>query len=140
MNPFADTQILCYLLLCQFFSSTFLHTMFVFDVLSWKDSFSLRNFVQIVLTNVVLSFLFPVYILMKTRRYLPRLWNDDSPIILQNNDFFAVRLSQVNVNTSISTWKSNQWNSILKRNHSIDLKIISWPNCLCIIMCHLFIE
>ena len=70
--------------------------MFKFDVLSWKDSFSLRNFVQIVLTNVLLSFLFPVYILMKTRRYLPKLWDEDSPIILQNNDFYAVRLSQVN--------------------------------------------
>ena len=96
MNPFVDTQILCSLLSCQYFSSIFLHTMFKFDVLSWKDSFSLRNFVQIVLTNVLLSFLFPVYILMKTRRYLPKLWDEDSPIILQNNDFYAVRLSQVN--------------------------------------------
>ena len=75
--------------------------MFVLDVLSWKDSFILRNFVQLVVTNIVVSFLFPVYIILKTRRYLPRLWDADSPVILQNNDFYAVRLSQVN--TTVST-------------------------------------
>ena len=99
MNSLPDTQILCSLLLCQFFFSTFLHTMFVFDVLSWKDSFTLRHYIQIIVTSIVLSFLFPVYIILKTRRYLPRLWDDDSPVILQNNDFYAVRLSLVNIST-----------------------------------------
>ena len=47
------------------------------------------------LFNIVICFMFPVYIILKTRRYLPRLWDGEAPLILQNNDFYTVRLSQV---------------------------------------------
>ena len=88
---YLDTQILCF--------SIILYKIFSIMYVQFLDSDSgedfLFVFVQFCIHDIVLSFLFPLYIILKTRRYLPRLWDDNSPIILQNNDFYAVRLSQV---------------------------------------------
>ena len=88
---YLDTQILCFsIILYKIFSIMYVQFL-NFDA---GEDF-LFVIVQFCFHNIVLCFLFPLYIILKTRRYLPRLWDDNSPIILQNNDFYAVRLSQV---------------------------------------------
>ena len=67
----------------------------VIDILSQEYFILCVNLFQVIVNNVVICQIFPVYVILKTRRYLPRLWSDDSPLILENNDFYAVRLSQV---------------------------------------------
>ena len=90
---YLDTQILCYSLIANIFFTMIFFQLFINE--SGGVSYSIIIFVHFCVHNIWLSFLFPLYIIMKTRRYLPRLWDDNAPIILQNNDFYAVRLSQV---------------------------------------------
>ena len=90
---YLDTQILCSSLIANIIFTMIIFELFIDE--SGEDSYSIFIFVQFCVHNIGLSVLFPLYIILKTRRYLPRLWDDNSPIILQNNDFYAVRLSQV---------------------------------------------
>ena len=92
---FLDTQIVCFLLLLQFILMITIHSMYLLNVFSLETSELVGSLTQMLITNVLLSLVFPVYIILKTRRYLPTLWDDESPLIVQNNDFYAVRLSQI---------------------------------------------
>ena len=56
---------------------------------------TLNNWIQLVFNLLVLALVFPIYIILKTKRYLPKLWDDNALVIVQNNDFYAVRLNQV---------------------------------------------
>ena len=92
---FLDTQIISLSLFVLFVLQKFRIILSFFDVISWETSFILFNIFDLSF-NIVMCVMFPIYIILKTRRYLPRLWDDASPFILQNNDFYAVRMSQVN--------------------------------------------
>ena len=92
---FLDTQIVCFLLLLQFMLMFTFHSMYLLNVFSRETSELLGSLTQMLLTNILLSLVFPVYIILKTRRYLPSLWDDKFPLIVQNNDFYAVRLCQI---------------------------------------------
>ena len=72
-----------------------LYFMFLLNVFSRETSEMLGSFTQMLITNIVLGLVFPVYIILKTRRYLASLWDDNALIIKQNNDFYALRLSQL---------------------------------------------
>ena len=92
---FLDTEILCFIILFQFFINSFLYYMFFLGVLPRDSLVFLTNLTQMLITNITLGVVFPTYIILKTRRYLPKLWNDDCPLILQNNDFYSVRINQI---------------------------------------------
>ena len=92
---FIDTQLMCLFLMLNFLCGIFLIFLRLIEVLSEQTAKFSNNFFQLVFNNVLMCLIFPVYVILKTRRYLPRLWSDDSPLILENNDFYAVRLSQV---------------------------------------------
>ena len=91
---FVDTLILCFMSYSNFLVQRVLLSVFMFDLLTYEAFAFWIHFLEFVTFNVIISFVFPTYIILKTRRYLPRLWYDDSPLILQNNDFYAVRLTQ----------------------------------------------
>ena len=93
---FRDTEILCLISNIHVLIQGTMRIMFFSEVLPLDLTLLLTNVVQFVFTNILIALIFPMYIILKTRRYLPRLWSDQAPIILQNNDFYAVRLSQVN--------------------------------------------
>ena len=66
------------------------------EILYWTWSWtvglcSLKDLIKWTMFSLV----FPVYIILKTRRYLPRLWNVNCPLIIQNNDFYSVNMLQV---------------------------------------------
>ena len=92
---YLDTQIVCFGLLFQFLLVSTFHYLSMFGVFSSEVTNYLVNVTQMLLTSLCMSIIFPVYIILKTRRYLPKLWDRDSPIIVKNNDFYAERLSQV---------------------------------------------
>ena len=92
---FVDTQMLCFFLILYFMIGLLIVFLRHIDILSRENFIMCLNLFQLVINNVVICLIFPVYVILKTRRYLPRLWSDDSPLILENNDFYAVRLSQV---------------------------------------------
>ena len=92
---YLDTELLCFLFFAYIFLQCFKYFLFVFEFISWELTLSLANWIQVVFNNLVLALVFPVYIILKTRRYLPNLWDDNAPVIVQNNDFYAVRLNQV---------------------------------------------
>ena len=95
---YLDTLILCSLVFGPFWSRVFLTSLFSLNIIDWQDLFFANNLCHLMMTDIVMSFLFPVYIILKTKRYLPRLWDENSPIILGNNDFYASRLSQISPN------------------------------------------
>ena len=45
--------------------------------------------ITIIVDDIGVGFIFPVYIIMKTKRYLPKLWDTSRQIILENNDFYS---------------------------------------------------
>ena len=92
---FVDTLILFFLFYSIFFLKRVLVSVFYFDFLTLELFAFWISFFEFLMFNIIISFVFPIYIILKTRRYLPRLWDDNSPLILQNNDFYAVRLSQI---------------------------------------------
>ena len=92
---YLDTELLSFFLFSYTFLQSFKYFLFVFETISWELTLSLAIWIQLVFNLVILALVFPVYIILKTRRYLPRLWDENSPMIVQNNDFYAVRLSQV---------------------------------------------
>ena len=98
---FRDTEILCLISNIHILIQGIIRSLLFSGVLSWQLTVLLNNIVQFVYTNILIALIFPIYIILKTRRYLPRLWCDESPIILQNNDFFALRLSQVNLHSEV---------------------------------------
>ena len=91
---YLDTQMLCFSFHLYFLVQLSRNIAFLFDILSWEVSFFLMNMIQVSF-DVTISTLFPLYLSLKTRRYLRRLWDNNSPIILQNNDFYAVRMLQI---------------------------------------------
>ena len=92
---FLDTQIVCFLLLFQFILMMTIHSMSLLNVVSRDTSDLLGSLSQMLITTILLGVVFPIYIILKTRRYLPSLWDENSPTIVQNNDFYAVRMSQL---------------------------------------------
>ena len=92
---FIDTQLMCFFLILYSMTAYLFIFLRVIDILSQEYFILCVNLFQVIVNNVVICQIFPVYVILKTRRYLPRLWSDDSPLILENNDFYAVRLSQV---------------------------------------------
>ena len=92
---FVDTVLLCFLSFSNFLVQRVLLSVFMLDLLTYEVFAFWINFLEFFLHNIIICFVFPIYIILKTRRYLPRLWSDDSPLILQNNDFYAVRLTQI---------------------------------------------
>ena len=91
---YLDTEILCFSIMAKFSLERFRNILLATDLLSFDISFYLVNLMSFCFV-FMFSLIFPLYIILKTRRYLPSLWDDKAPLILQNNDFYAVRLSQV---------------------------------------------
>ena len=90
---FVDTLILCFLSFSNFLVQRVLLSLFMNDLITFEVFAFWVNFLEFFLHNIITSLAFPVYIILKTRRYLPRLWCAESPLILQNNDFYAVKLT-----------------------------------------------
>ena len=92
---FVDTQILFISVTIQVFLVNFPSLLLSFQLLSQEKWIIVRVITHFCLNDVLVCVVFPIYIILKTKKYLPRLWNDSSPIINENNDFYAENPAQV---------------------------------------------
>ena len=54
-----------------------------------------NSLISMIVDDIGVGFFFPIYLIMKTKRYLPKLWDDSRQIIVENNDFFSINPAAV---------------------------------------------
>ena len=69
--------------------------LWTLDILSFDNLDLVINITSIISDDIGVGFIFPIYIIIKTKRYLPKLWDDSREIIGENNDFFATNPATV---------------------------------------------
>ena len=69
--------------------------LWTLDILSFDNLDLVTNITSIISDDIGVGFIFPIYIIIKTKRYLPKLWDDSREIIGENNDFFATNPARV---------------------------------------------
>ena len=69
--------------------------MFGLGYLTDRQTMLFFNTNQFFMEDIVIGVVLPILIIFKTRKYLPRLWDDDCQIETNNNDFYAVNPFQV---------------------------------------------
>ena len=92
---YIDTLILFFLLSGSFILKSLFSLFWVFDLLSFDNANLLSCLTSIIADDIGVGFLFPTYIIIKTRRYLPKLWDGSSQIIAENNDFYSTNPATV---------------------------------------------
>ena len=92
---FLDTKILFVSTIIQFLVLSVISILFYFLFISYDQFIILRAILHLIIDNVFICFVFPLYIILKTKKYFPRMWDDNSQIFQQNNDFFAENPSQI---------------------------------------------
>ena len=65
------------------------------DILSFNNANLSTSIISIIVEDIGVGFIFPIYIIMKTKRYLPKLWDDSRQIVAENNDFFSINPATV---------------------------------------------
>ena len=66
-----------------------------FDFMSFENMTIVTSIMSIIVEDIGVGFIFPIYIILKTKRYLPKLWDDSRQIIAENNDFFSTNPAAV---------------------------------------------
>ena len=92
---FLDTQILFVSIIVQFSVISFISILSYFLFISHDQFIILKVILHFFIDNGFICFIFPIYIILKTKKYFPRMWNDSSQIFQQNNDFFAENPSEI---------------------------------------------
>ena len=89
---FHDTKVLVimiYLGLIVYVFNTLLEYQ---DFISLKTMIHLHYLQKFILGDLILSFVHPIFIIRKTKKYLPQLWSDSNEVetmLFKNNDFYA---------------------------------------------------
>ena len=92
---YIDTLILFFVVSGSFILKYLFFLFWTFDLLSFDNANLLSCMTSIIVDDIGLGFIFPIYIIIKTRRYLPKLWDDSSQIIGGNNDFYSTNPATV---------------------------------------------
>ena len=92
---YIDTLILFSILSGSFMIQSFCFLSWTLDILSFDDVPLINCIVSIIVDDIGVGFFFPIYIILKTKRYLPKLWDDSREIIGENNDFFSTNPATV---------------------------------------------
>ena len=86
---YIDTLILFAILSGSVIFHSFFLLFWMLDKVSFDNLNLISNSITLIVDDIGLGFIFPIYIIIKTRRYLPKLWDDSREIIGENNDFFS---------------------------------------------------
>ena len=92
---YIDTLILFALVSGSYILKSLFALFWTFDFLSFDNANLLSSITSIIVDDIGLGFLFPIYIIIKTQRYLPKLWEDSREIIGENNDFYSINPATV---------------------------------------------
>ena len=94
---YIDTLILFSLISGSCMIMLILVLSFQLDILSFENVNLATCIISLILDDIVVGFIFPIYIIIKTKRYLPKLWDDSRPLVGGNNDFFSTNPATVAV-------------------------------------------
>ena len=92
---FLDTQILFVSIIIQFFVISVIHILFHFLLISHDQFVIQKAILHLIIDNLFICFVFPIYIILKTKKYFPRMWDDKAQMLPKNNDFYAENPSHV---------------------------------------------
>ena len=92
---YVDTLILFYIISGSSILNSFCVLSWTLDFVSFDTSNLLTCLISIIVDDIGVGFMFPIYLIMKTKRYLPKLWDDSRQIIVENNDFFSINPAAV---------------------------------------------
>ena len=70
-------------------------SIWIFEVSLFEKVNLINCILSIIVDDIGVGFIFPIYIIIKTKRYLSKLWDDSREIIVRNNDFFSVNPATV---------------------------------------------
>ena len=86
---YIDTLILFYVLSGSFFIKTSGMAFWLHNISLSDQTNLILCAITVIVDDIGVGFIFPVYIIIKTKRYLPKLWDTSRQIILENNDFYS---------------------------------------------------
>ena len=92
---YIDTLILFSIISGSSILNSFCVLSWTLDFVSFDTSNLLTCLISIIVDDIGVGFIFPLYLIMKTKRYLPKLWDDSREIIVENNDFFSINPAAV---------------------------------------------
>ena len=92
---YIDTLILFCILAGLFMIKLFCVLFWKLDIFSFDAVTLVYNILSMIADDIGIAFIFPIYLIIKTKRYLPKLWDDSKQIIGQNNDFFSINPATV---------------------------------------------
>ena len=89
---FRDTKVLVMMIYLGFIMYNTFVLLEYLNLISLKTMMDLHFLEKFIFGDLLFSFLYPIFIIRKTKKYLPELWsnsNEVQPMLPQNNDFFA---------------------------------------------------
>ena len=92
---YIDTLILFFAVAGSYIVKLIYSFFWLLDFLSFNNANLLSCVTSIIVDDVGIGFIFPIFLIIKTKRYLPKLWDDSSQIIGENNDFYSTNPATV---------------------------------------------
>ena len=123
---FHDTKVLVLINSLTFLSLVLNLLLAYLQIISIANMMNLNFLVHFIINDLLVSFVHPTIIILKTKKYLPQLWSDgEDDVDNQNNDFFAMPLNDNDVQSiagEISTRRTdNQPKIVSTFNENVDL-------------------
>ena len=88
---FHDTKVLVLVNSLTFLSLLLNLLLAYLQIISIANMMNMNFLVHFIINDLLLSFVHPTIIILKTKKYLPQLWSDgEDDLDNQNNDFFAL--------------------------------------------------
>ena len=94
---FLDTQILFWILSASSLLKSIVIMFQQSGFLSFDNLLIVNNIISLVWDNFGACFIFPIYIILKTKRYLPKMWDSSRQIVAENNDFYCINPATVGI-------------------------------------------
>ena len=92
---YIDTLILFSIISGTCLVKLFSTIIWIFDVMSYENVNRINYIITLIADDIGVAFIFSIYLIIKTKRYLPKLWDDSRQIIGENNDFFSINPATV---------------------------------------------
>ena len=92
---YIDTLILLSIIFGSYIIDALCILFLTLDYFSFDNLTTFNNIISLIVDDIGVGTIFPIYIIIKSKRYLPKLWDDSRQIIDENNDFFSLNPAAV---------------------------------------------
>ena len=110
---FHDTKVLILMMYFAFMMYVATSLLEFLDLITLKTQINLQFLLKFIFGDVLFSFVHPIIIIRKTKKYLPQLWSDTNEVetmAIKNNDFYAWPTTE-NAQTNDSEISENPQNN-----------------------------